>query len=750
MTVTVATRRAHTGLLLAASWATFAASTVTTAVATFFWSEELGATVQSAGLVVAYIAAAGVVMAARPTSGSARTSSNMITLALLAWAAGFALWVRMDGQVVTGPSWSDVWFLAYYPLMVVGVVCRVRSGLRRRSAYLWVDGWVAVLGTATIGSVVLVVVQDQQVATTLTALLYPCLDIVLVAVICGAIALHHGRCGRTMWVLLAAFSTMAIADMHYALGLFGSGYELGEPGALGWLLGAGLIARSVSLDDPEPEPPTAPAASAALSTAFAAIALGVLVLPGSFHWVTSCLAVGTVGICIARMRMTARDLTGLLAARHQAMTDELTGLANRRHLRKRLEDLIEQGGAPASVMLLDLDRFKEVNDIFGHETGDRLLEMFARRAEQVLPPGGVLARLGGDEFVWLLPGHDAKAARKVAHALGREMRRPFDLHLAVIDLEASIGIAEFPRHGEHAETLLRHADIAMYRAKSERAGIVEYDRAFDPVVTGEYQLAAEARRVSFADEFVLRFQPLVSVAEGRLAGAEALVRWRHPRLGMLAPDAFLDVLMRTGRGRELTDMVVEAACEACAGWRRDHSDAFVAVNLCGDDLTDPELADRLDRAVRRHGLDRSALHVEVPETLATQVRERTNDAVGRLRERGYIVALDDFGTGSSSLSQLRELGPHEVKLDKSFGLAAPTDETAETILRATIELGHALGMKVTVEGVDHPETYALLAELGCDFAQGFLLSTPISAHNIPRWSWVAPPLSRLAPSTARH
>lgn len=739
MTLTIATRRARIGVLPAASWAALVGSTVATAIATFLWSEELGAMVQSAGLVVTYIGAAGVVMSTRATSGTARLSATTISLALLCWAAGFSLWVRL-GQVVTGPSLADVFFLAYYPLMVVGVVCRLRSGLRRRSTYLWIDGWVAVFGTATIGSVVLVVVQNQAVATTLTALMYPCLDVVLMAVICGAIALHHGRCGRRLWTLGIAMAVMTLADTHYALGLFGNGYELGEPGALGWLLGAGLIAVSLSLSDPDPEPPTAPAASAALPTAFAAIALGILVIPGSFHWVTSCLAVATVGICIARMRLTARDLTDLLAARRQAMTDELTGLANRRYLRNRLDQLISDGGTPASVMLLDLDRFKEVNDIFGHETGDRLLEMFARRAEQVLPQGGVLARFGGDEFVWLLPAHDAKSARKVAHALGRELQRPFDLDIAVIDLEASIGIAEYPRHGDQAETLLRHADIAMYRAKAQRAGIVEYDRAFDPVLTGEYQLAAEARRVSFRDEFVLRYQPLVSVADGRLAGAEALVRWNHPRLGVLNPDSFLDVLMRTGRGRELTDMVVDAACAACAGWRRDHSDAFVAVNVCGDDLTDPELTDRLDAALRRHGLERAALHIEVPETLATQVRDQANDAVGRLRERGFTVALDDFGTGSSSLSQLRELGPHEVKLDKSFGLATPTDETAETILRATIELGHALGMKVTVEGVDHPDTYRLLAELGCDFAQGFLLSTPISAHNISRWSWAAPAL----------
>jgi len=728
-------------VLSAALWATLAGASLVAGAATLLPVESGGALVQSAGLVVGFAAAAAIVLAHRSRTGPERTSSTAIALALLAWAIGFAMWIGIDGDVVTHASWADVWFLVYYPLMLTAVVGRLRSSLPRRSTYLSIDAAVATCGVATIGSLVLVVVQERSVTTALTAVVYPALDIVLLAVICGAIALHHGRCRRPLWQLGAAMALMAITDLHYALGLFGGGYDVGEIGALGWLGGAALIARALSTKTVEPEAPVAAGNSAAVPTVFAAIALGVLVLPGSFHWLTSILAVGTAALCIARMVLTARDLSGLLAARREAMTDELTGLANRRHLRVRLDDLITRGHGPASLMLLDLDRFKEVNDIFGHEAGDRLLQMFARRAERVVPAGALLARFGGDEFVWLLPRHDAEAAAKVAGRLRDALLQPFDLGLAVVDLDASVGIAEYPRHGDEAATLLRHADIAMYRAKSQRAGIVEYHTSFDPVLTGEYQLAAEARRVSFADEFVLLFQPLVSVQEGRLAGAEALLRWQHPRLGILAPDTFLDVLMRAGRGRELTDMVVDAACRACAGWRRDHSDAFVAVNLCGDDLTDPRLVDRLDEALRRHRIDRSALHVEVPETLASQERERANDAVSRLRERGFVVALDDFGTGSSSLSQLRELGPHEVKLDKSFGLAAPHDETAEKILRATIELGHALGMRVTVEGVDHLDTLALLSELGCDLAQGYLLATPLPAEEIARWSWSGWPIA---------
>lgn len=712
------------GAALAAIVVAFGAPLLSTAPA---------ALVQSAALSVCFAACSALGLRRAFADPANRTSSILISGAFGMWAIGFALWVDLDGHIVDNTSIADVPFLAYYPMAIAGIVLRIRTRMPRRSTYVWTDGGVAVLGTVTVGSVLLL--QASDLSTALTALLYPTLDIVVVSLLCGGIVVHGGRCGRSIGYLAAGAALIALADIHYMVGIVGGGYDVGSPLGGAWALGAVMVVRSTFLATDEEPVLTRTRSSAAVPALFAFIALLVLAAPGSFHSATSLLAVSTAAVCLVRMLVTERDLSGLLLARHEARTDELTGLANRRHLNTALHEVVTLEDTPMCLMMMDLDRFKEVNDILGHETGDRVLQLIARRLEVLVPEGSLLARFGGDEFVWLLRGIAADEARTLAGRVLEVLREPFDLGLQVVDLDASIGLVEYPRDGLEGATLLRHADIAMYRAKSERSGLLEYDPSFDPVLTGEYQLSAEVRRVSFDDEFVLRYQPLVSLAGKTLAGAEALVRWQHPRLGLLAPDRFLEVLMRSGRGAELTTWVTEASLAAVAAWRSVHPEAFVAVNLCADDLTDPDLVGRLDAAMARHGLPRAALHVEVPETLASLDRLSANDAVVRLGTAGYVVALDDFGTGTSSLSQLRELGPNEVKVDKSFGMTAPRDATAATILRAAVDLGHALGMTVTVEGVDNVETLELLQAIGCDQAQGYLLAQPMRADELAAWSW---------------
>ena len=712
------------GVALAATVVAFAASALSPASA---------ALVQSAALAACFSACSMLGFRRAITDRANRASSVLISGAFGSWAIGFALWVDMEGHIVNTASVADVAFLGYYPLAIAGIVLRIRTRMPRRSTYVWTDGGVAVLGMATVGSVLLLRANDLSAA--LTALLYPTLDVVVVSLLCGGIVVHGGRCSRSIGYLAAGAGFIAFADINYVVGIVGGGYDVGSPFGGAWAVGAVLVVRSTYLATEEEPVLNRTRSSAAVPALFAFIALLVLAAPGSFHTATSLLAVSTAAVCLVRMLVTERDLSGLLLARHEARTDELTGLANRRHLNTALHEVVSLEDTPMCLMMMDLDRFKEVNDILGHETGDRVLQLIARRLEVLVPEGSLLARFGGDEFVWLLRGIAADEARTLAGRVLEVLREPFDLGLQVVDLDASIGLVEYPRDGLEGATLLRHADIAMYRAKSGRAGLLEYDASFDPVLTGEYQLSAEVRRVSFDGEFVLRYQPLVSLRGKTLAGAEALVRWQHPRLGLLAPDRFLEVLMRSGRGAELTEWVTEASLAAVAAWRSTHPDSFVAVNLCADDLTDPDLVRRLDAAVARHGLPRSALHLEVPETLASLDRMSANDAVVRLGTAGYVVALDDFGTGTSSLSQLRELGPNEVKVDKSFGMTAPRDATAATILRAAVDLGHALGMTVTVEGVDNLETLELLDSIGCDQAQGYLLAQPMRAEELAVWTW---------------
>ncbi len=701
------------------------------AIASLGASSDPGlASTQSAALAATFLAGALLAVLSNPADPQARTASWFMAAALVTWSIGYVVWTKDAATPISALAWSDALFLPIYPLLATSVWLRFRGVFPRRAALLWLEGAVVGLGAATIGSLPFA----HQPVSGLIGSAYAVFDIVLVAVLIGAAVAMRNGCGAAIWLVIAGLSIVAVGDVNYGLGLVAGGYQQGHPNAITWAVGGLLLGGSTLVEHWDPAPITRLKSSAVLPIAFASIALGVLAWPGSFGTVTSTLAVLTIGCCLVRMATATRELSGLLVARHEARTDDLTGLANRRRFNGELDLLVRDPRARCTVLLMDLDRFKEINDSFGHESGDRVLRMVAARLEAILPEGSLLARFGGDEFVWLLRDTDGAAARAYVEKILAEVRRPFDLGVAVVDLDASLGLVEHPRHGHEGPTLLRHADIAMYRAKTRSLGLVEYDESFDPVLNGEYQLAADVRRMDPAEALEVHYQPLVAVGGGGLLGVEALVRWDHPRLGLLAPDRFLSTVVASGRSRELTDAVLDLALRACARWRTERPEMWVAVNLTGDDLIDSELVRRLDDRLAVHGLPRAALHLEIPETLAAQERQHVIRAVTRLRSAGFTVALDDFGTGSSSLAQLCELGLDVLKIDKAFGLGARRDPAMATVLRAAIELGHALGMKVTVEGVDHPDTLGRLDQLGCDLAQGYLLGRPMDAEQILAWS----------------
>jgi diguanylate cyclase (GGDEF)-like protein len=406
--------------------------------------------------------------------------------------------------------------------------------------------------------------------------------------------------------------------------------------------------------------------------------------------------------------------------RHQALHDALTGLPNRALLHRRAERVL-RGDDPAAMLLIDLDRFKEVNDTLGHDYGDALLIEVAERLGAALRRGDTLARLGGDEFAVLVAGApDREAVVEMATRLQDALRRPFALRGVAVELEASIGVALYPEHGTTIGRLLQRADVAMYDAKRGRRGVATYTAARDPYSADRLGLLAELRSAIERDELILHYQPKVCLETGEPVGVEALVRWEHPTRGLLFPDAFIPVAERTGAVADLTRWVVDRALAECR-----ELGLPVAVNLAAANIVDVTLPAAIGAALERHGVPAHRLVCEISEHTVMADPVRASDVLDGLRALGVGLSLDDFGTGHSSLAYLKRLPLDEVKIDRSFVAGMTDDENDAVIVRSTIDLARNLGLRVVAEGVESLEIMDALAELRCDVAQGYFISRPV-------------------------
>ena len=422
---------------------------------------------------------------------------------------------------------------------------------------------------------------------------------------------------------------------------------------------------------------------------------------------------------------------------HQALHDPLTELPNRTLFHARITEALAgagRDGVGVAVLLIDLDGFKEVNDTLGHTSGDQLLAQVAARLEGAVRAGDTVARLGGDEFAVLLQGVTGEdTATSIADGLRRTLQGPYTLGDLIVHSDASVGIAIGPDHGEDADTLLRHADVAMYLAKELRAGAAVYDSGRDRYSPQRLGMIGELRRGIDRGEFVLFFQPQIEPASGRVDGVEALVRWQHPERGIIAPDEFIALAERTGVIRPLTLLVLESAIRACAGWRSAGQDLHVAVNLSAASLVDTELPTAIEQLLRRWAMPPSFLRLEITETTAMADTTRTRAVLRRLDSLGVALSIDDFGTGYSSLAYLRGLPVRELKIDRSFVSRMANDPNDHAIVVATIDLAHNLGLRVVAEGVEDEATLDELTRHGCDLVQGYLFAKPMPAGELQTW-----------------
>ncbi len=421
-----------------------------------------------------------------------------------------------------------------------------------------------------------------------------------------------------------------------------------------------------------------------------------------------------------------------------AYRDTLTGLPNRTLYGDRLARQVlaaQDTGTSVSVLLMDLDHFKYVNDTLGHPIGDLLLVEVASRLEGIINrPGDTVARLGGDEFAILLPHTSVGDAEAAAAAVLGALEAPMTLEGHIVDVRANVGIAVFPEHGREAATLLRHADVAMYEAKRANAGVVVFDQRYDQGSRDRLSLMSDLRKAVDRDELTLVYQPKVSLRDVSGRYVEALVRWRHPTRGLIAPNEFIPFAEQTGYIRSITMWVLSRAIAQCAAWRTEGLPMHVSINISARDVMDAQLPDRVVALLENHGCAARWISFEITESAILDDPGHAVANLNRLHALGCQIAIDDYGTGYSSLAYLRRLPLHELKIDKSFVMGMSGDANDDVIVRSTIELAHNMHLMVVAEGVEDEATLERLRALGCDMAQGFHLGRPVTPEQVAVWA----------------
>lgn len=422
---------------------------------------------------------------------------------------------------------------------------------------------------------------------------------------------------------------------------------------------------------------------------------------------------------------------------HDALHGALTGLPNRTLLADRFEHALRAGNRNASataLLLIDLDRFKEVNDTLGHHVGDQLLAQIGPRLAGALRGADTVARLGGDEFAVLLPAVDGLAgALDVASRMREALAQSFKVEGVELDIDASIGVVISGAHGNDAQTLLQRADIAMYVAKQQKRGVVVYDPENDDHSPERLSLLGQLRRGIERGELFLHYQPKIKLKTREVVGVEALVRWQHPERGVIPPNDFIPLAEHTGLIGPLTMSVLSMALSQAKVWTDGGHHIPVAVNISARNLSDDDFANKVKRLLDQHAVASGLLEVEVTESAVMLEPERAAQILKQLHAIGVRIAIDDFGAGYTSLAQLKNLPISELKIDKSFILTMHSNPDDAMIVKSMVDLGHSLNMKVVAEGIETAQSMNTLTDLQCDIGQGYHLCRPARAEALMHW-----------------
>ncbi len=429
------------------------------------------------------------------------------------------------------------------------------------------------------------------------------------------------------------------------------------------------------------------------------------------------------------------------ALQHQALHDALTELPNRSLLSDRIRQgilLAQREHHELALLVMDLDRFKDINDTLGHQYGDAVLQQVSERMREILRESDTIARLGGDEFAILLPNTTLEQARSLADKLLNAIEEPLSIGEQVLHVGGSIGITQYPQHGEDEVTLLQRADVAMYVAKREHRGAAVYDPSSDQHSLRNLALLGELRGGIEQNQLQLYFQPKVDLSSGKVCGVESLVRWRHPEHGLMYPDEFVPLAEQTGLIAPLSLWALKAGLNTCSNFHDDDMQMDVAVNLSVRNLQDPRFPDKVAHLIEENGANACRLRLEITETAIMADPGRALEVLNSLSTMGVKLSIDDFGTGYSSLAHLKQMPVDELKIDKSFVSGMLEDESDAVIVRSIIDLAHNIGITVVAEGVESKQIYDTLKEMGCDAVQGYYMCPPVTADDLIEWLRCSP------------
>jgi diguanylate cyclase (GGDEF)-like protein len=678
-----------------------------------------------------------------------RTAWRALAVAFLLSIVGNSVRTWSTGVAGAGdyPLLADAFNLAGYLTLYVTLVVLIRARVPRFHPSMWLDGVIGALGTMAVGVGFLIGPylsgSGERPPLPLVELAMPTFDVLLLALLVAVGAILGARLDRTLLLVSVAMCCVLAGDVVQFTRTVDGTFADGTPLDLTWLAGVCLV--GLAAHGARVQPAAAPGGGRRSRVGWRILALplacnvaSLLVL--AVGWgdrmpaVAAWLAIGCVLAALARMAVTFREVRALNEVRLQARTDELSGLPNRRALLEGAQRMLDDATAarPAALLLLDLDGFKEINDSLGHHAGDQLLRQVGPRLADDLGEGGLLGRLGGDEFAVLLPEASLDEAEARAERLRELILQPFTVEGIRLHVGVSIGVATAPVPAANVAELLRCADVAMYAAKSSREGVHVYLPDPDGGAGDRLRTMEDLRTALETDQLLVHLQPQVSLADGRVVGAEALVRWQHPRRGLLSPAELLPAAEQAGLLRQLTDTVLELSLDGVVRWWPEHR-VPVSVNLSAANVTDLDLPGKVQDALVRHGLPADALTLELVEDTLMSDPERGRTVLGELRRLGVRTSIDDYGTGYSSLAYLRHLPADELKLDRSLTHDVGSDPRAAMIVKHTVALAHDLGISLVAEGVEDDATGLVLRDLGCDVAQGWAIARPMPVADFLDW-----------------
>jgi diguanylate cyclase len=678
-------------------------------------------------------------------SGLRRSTGRAVPIflgvGLLLWCCGDTTLTieSLGGATPSSPSFADAFYLGFFPLAYVALVVFIRGETRHLSSTNWLDGAVAGLGAGSVCAAFAFHTLERSSGLTGLALAvnvaYPVGDVLLLLLAVGGSAIMSGR-RKIPWLMVATGITVNVAGDTFAI--LGHSDVGSIFNAIAWPTSTLLLSMAMWLRPGRADPLLLQKPQGFLLPGLAAGASLTILFLGTvdhIYVVATSLAAATLLLVVVRTGLSVKSLRAQTRERQRlSVTDHLTGLPNRRRLFDALEAYFSdqpEERPRLAFLFIDLDGFKQINDSFGHPAGDDVLRRVGARLSEPLRPSDLLARVGGDEFAVILMDSDAEQAGAVAARLSAGLEAPFAIDAVSAHIGVSIGIALTPDHAGDGDALMWCADVAMYRAKLASAPFTHYENTFNDG-GNRLRLADELSAAIDTDQLVLHYQPQLELRSGEIEKLEALVRWHHPTLGMIPPLNFLPLAEEAGMMHKLTRWVLERGTTQCSAWRADGRPLRVSVNVSATDLVDPAFPQIVSGLLADVGLPPESLMLEITETSIIERFDRAKDVIDRLRQLGVEVSIDDFGAGFTSLAYLSSLAVGELKLDRQFiaPLADGSRSRDAELVRATIELGHALGLQVVAEGVETTGTLELLTELGCDIAQGFAVGRPAPANEL--------------------